>query len=165
MKITKFDRNIKIRPYLMFSSFWQHNFHYLHNNLNFSNIFFFPRFWTKFVLPHPVCPKTGISKVDFASYEYFSISILGLKYTIELFELSLFLNFCYQRICCCHLDPKNNIWNFFIVFVDKDLTFHSTKKLLFPIVINYSFDWENIFQFFYLFVICIVWVYLKTGVL
>ena len=83
---------------------------------------FFPRFWIKLVLPHLVCPKTSLFPVNFPSYEYFSISILNLKCTIELFELSLFLNFPYQLI---------KTWPFIrqkVSFFIRNRSFFSSRK-------------------------------------
>ena len=129
--VQKFSRNIKTRSYLMSSFFWKYNFCYPQNILNFSKHVVFSKFWTKAVLPHPVCPKTSIFPGNFPSYKYFSIFILDLICAIELFELSLCLNFRYQCIFCRYLDLKINIWNFVTIFVHKDLTFHLTKSFFF----------------------------------
>ena len=129
--VQKLSRNIKTRSYLMSSFFWKYNFCYPQNILNFSKHVVFSKFWTKVVLPHPVCPKTSIFPGNFPSYKYFSIFILDLICEIELFELSFFFNFRYQCIFCCYLDPRNNIWNFVTIFVHKDLTFHLTKSFIF----------------------------------
>ena len=67
-----------------------------------------------------------------------------------------------------HLDLKSNIWSFVIVFVDKDLTFHTTKSFFFRSYKKCFFDkssFFNIFAFFF-FVLCKftkLWVSYRKG--